>query len=354
MEELKSNIDDEITFKELILKLREIIKVILGRWKFILFVTLLFMAMGWYKIYRLPVTFSSKLTFMLNEDDGGNIGGLGSLVASFGGGISGDFNLEKILALLRSRTIVQQVLFEKISLEDKDDFIINHIIKCYGYHDKWEENKSLNKFLFRSSNFDSFTRKEKGVLKTIHRKVIATDGLLYANIDNSTSILTMGIESLSETLSLDMTKLLFEKLSNFYINKTIEKQKQNFEIAKFRSDSIRLILDGLQYKVLKMQDTDRNLSLMQYKSEEFKMQRELRVLIEVYTENRKNQEITEFALKNKTPVIQVIDFPIVPLSPSKGFGTYLNNIILYAFLGAFLAIIFFAGKNILGDILIEK
>ena len=90
--------DDEITLKELILKIQEFYREVLKRWLLVILITLPVMGYMFYKAYKTPNTYPATLTFMVNEDKAG--GGLGGLAASFGlGGGGGEYNLEKILSL---------------------------------------------------------------------------------------------------------------------------------------------------------------------------------------------------------------------------------------------------------------
>ena len=91
---------------------------------------------------------------MMNDDEGGGLGSLGGLAASFGfgGGGSGEFNLEKMLSLLKSRNIIQQGLFEKAELGGKTDFFANHLIAEYDFHKKWEDKEDLKDFVFKNDS----------------------------------------------------------------------------------------------------------------------------------------------------------------------------------------------------------
>ena len=58
---------------------------------------------------------------MVNEEEGGGISGLSSILGSFGfgGGVGGKYNLERILELSLSQNIIQQAIFKKVEIEGK-------------------------------------------------------------------------------------------------------------------------------------------------------------------------------------------------------------------------------------------
>ncbi|MFK7776062.1 MAG: hypothetical protein AB8F94_28325, partial [Saprospiraceae bacterium] len=290
----------------------------------------------------------------MNEDDGSGLGALGGLAASFGfgGGGGGEFNLEKMLSLLKSRNIIQQGLFEKTEIDGVVDFFANHLIREYDFHEEWEESETLKDFTFKNEKVDEFTRTDYEALKSVYAKIVGSDktqGILSSNINEDTGIMTLNIESVNETLSIKLLNSLFEKLSTFYIDKTIEKQKQTYEITKNKTDSLLGVMNYVQARLLKVKDTRRNTTLNQYRSEELKLEREYQINLIAYGEALKNREIADFTLKSKTPFIQSIDLPIPPLEPNKTLTTYIKQIIIGGILGVFLAIAFIIGRKIYRD-----
>ncbi len=354
MKEQNYTEEDEITLKELILKIKEFFGEVIKNWLIIALITIPVVLYFFYQTYKTPITYTSELTFMMNDDDGGGLGGLGGLAASFGlgGGGGSEFNLEKMLSLLKSRNIIQQGLFEKVEIDGKVDFFANHIIEEYNFYEKWEESESLKNFMFRNDRINDFSRVENQGLKSIYSFVIGSakiKGMLSSNINEDTGIMTLKIESTDEDLSIKFLNSLFNKLSAFYIDKTIEKQKATYEITKNKADSLLGVMNYVQSRLLKLKDTNRNTTLNQYRSEELKLERDYQISLIAYGEALKNKEIADFSLKSKTPFIQSIDLPIPPLSPNKTIITYIKQIIIGGILGVFLAIAFIIGRKIYRD-----
>ena len=166
---------DEITLKELILKVREYWREVWKNRFLVLLISALFASIFLWRAWIAPVVYLAELTFMVNEDEGGGLGGVASILGQFGlgGGSSGKFNLDKILELSRSRKIVSQVLFEEIEVDGKVDYIANHIIDEYAFHEDWEDDtKGLKDFYFINGEFEEFGRVENRALKLVYTKVI--------------------------------------------------------------------------------------------------------------------------------------------------------------------------------------
>ncbi len=342
--------DDEITLKELILKVQEFYTEIIRNWTWILFITIPLIVFMLYRSSSTPTKYLASLTFMLNEEENSAMGALGGLAASFLGGSSGgEFNLDKMLALAKSRNIIQRALFEKIELNGETDFYGNHLITMYGFHEKWEEHESLKKFKFTHDSLAVFNRTENSALKRLHSLVIgsAKNPGLLSNVKDDTGIINMNLSSNNEDLSINLVKTIYTKLSNFYIDKAIEQQKQTYLLVKAKTDSLRKELNNTQYQLLKFKDSQRNLSLRQYGAQELRLQRNTQILSLAYGEALKNLEMADFSLKSKTPFIQSIDIPIAPIAPIK--ESKIKSIILGGVLGLFISIILIIGRKIIRD-----
>lgn len=343
--------DDEITLKELILKIQEYWQEILKNWKLIFLIIIPFVAFFLIKAFLTPATYSAQLTFMVNEDEGGGgFGGVSAILGQFGfgGGGQSSYNLDKILELSRSRKIIQMALFEKVNIDGKKDYLANHLIEEYEFHEKWKKDTTgLKDFLFVKDSVELFSRVENKVLKSLHGQLIGgenTKGLLSASYGEETGILNITHETTSEELSIFLTEILFEKLSQFYIDKTIEKQQQTYDILKIKTDSLRRALNGAQYQLLKFEDTNRGLTLSQSNAEKVRLMQEVQKITLAYGESYKNMEFSDFALKSKTPFVQVIDLPIEPIKPVG--QSKLKALIIGGFLGCFLSIGFLIGRKI--------
>lgn len=347
--------EDEITLKELILKSKDFFFEAVRSWKLILLLSVLFSAFMLYRAITEPVTFDATLSFMINEDEGNSLGAMGGLLGSIGIGVGGGskYNLEKMLQLSRTRRIVQEILFEKIKIKDKEDFIANHIIDIYQFHDKWKDDTTgLKNFVFANNNFDQFKRFENKALKSVFRKVVGNPtldiiGLLYSDISDETGIMKLKVSSESEKLSIDMVKIVYEKLSGFYIDKTIEKQQTTYTIVKAKVDSIRTLLQQSEYALADFKDSSLSLISKKAKLRELQLEAKIRMLYGMLAESTKNYEIADFSLKNKTPIIQIIDSPIAPIKPKQESKP--KAIIIGAIIGGFIGLIYVFGRKIIRD-----
>jgi len=255
--------EDEITLKELILKVQEYFWEVVRNWKWVVLITIPFILLFLYQAISTPVTYHSELTFMVNEDDGGGIGGVSAILGQFGfaGGGKGKNNLDKILELAKSRIIVQQVIFDSISVNGRTDYLGNHVIRLYKFHEKWaDDTTGLKEFTFVDS--DLSTRQEKRALKSVYSKIIGGEkvkGIFSSKYSKDTGIMQFNAKTVSEELSIELCNILYEYLSSFYVSRTVEKQQQTFDVMLQKVDSVKKIMSSAEYQLADFLDQNRGL-----------------------------------------------------------------------------------------------
>jgi len=348
--------DDAISLKYLILKFKEFWNELWRYWWIILLFVIPIALFMVYSAISTPKTYPAKLTFMVNDDEGGGgLGGAASVLSSFGIGGSGggDYNLEKMLELVRSRKLMQTFLFKKQKIEGKEDYYSNHLIDLYDYHEVWlEDTTGLRDFKFTHDSIGGFTRTENSVLKQLHGKMIGNvangiKGLLGSSISENTSIMTLTLNTESEALSILMLEDVFEELSDYYVEKSIEKQKFTYDAMKFKTDSIYKELRSAEYGLANYKDTNRGLYTAKKQLKTGQLTAKIQMLYTMYGEAIKNLEMAEFGLRDKTPVVQVIDLPIPPIRPVG--DSLIKNLIIACLLGGLLGAGFIIVRKIIRD-----
>ena len=345
--------DDEITLKELILKIQEYYQKVMTHWKMVVIGGVVMGAIFLTKALLEDTTYTATLTFMVNEDEGGRAGGaIAGLLGQFGfsTGATGKYNLPKILELSRSRRIVQEALMERVNIDGQMDYLANHIIRLYEYHDQWEDIEDLQNFLFKADSVEIFKESENKALKSIYSQVVGDpdnkiEGLLSTSFGEETAIMKLSVKSISEILSIEIANVIYEKLSLFYIQKSTEKQEQTYRLMKSKADSLLSLANNRQMQLLKFNDTYRSLPLQQYSAKRLELERDVQIFTIAYGEAIKNVEIADFAFKNATPFFQIIDWPIPPLKGSFSIINLLKTIIVGGIFGSFILIVYLIIKN---------
>jgi len=328
----KENINnDDLTLKDIINLVIKYFHEVKKYWILPLAFGILFAGYKGYKAYAQKATYKATLTFMINEDEGAKLGGGAASILGRLGGTTAKFNLDKILELSKSRNIVQQALFSKIAMDKKEDYFANHFIKAYDLN-----KNSKNPIVFSRDDVDKFTDAENAMLQKIYIMLVGPEGLVSNSSNDKSGIMTMTISTVNELLSIEFLKKLYDKLSNFYISKSIEKEQVAYNALKTKSE--RLYAQMNSKEAAKASFDDSNLSVFQESSKlpGKRYERDARILGAIYAEVIKNLELAEISLQNKTPFVQVIDYPIPPLEPQK--DSLLKSILLGLLLGGIIGI----------------
>ncbi|GLR18832.1 hypothetical protein [Portibacter lacus] len=352
--------DDEITLKELILKIKEFWRELWKYWWLIAIITLPFLGYMVYKAVNAEVTYPAQLTFMVNKDEGGGLSGLSGILGTFGlgGGGKGEYNLDKMLQLLKSRRITEHVLFTAEAIEGNSDFLANHVINNLDTLDKWSSKPGilggkpdpLKDFRFTHDSIEIFSNLENAAVKRLQGRIIGSEnnaGFLSSGYNEESGILNIKCETQHEYLSIVLTNNYFEKLSKFYTDKTIGGQKITYDLIKIKSDSIFSELSTSEYQLAKLIETSRGIYLETEQLKKQRLNREIQKLSLMYAETAKNLEIADFTLKTKTPFVTLIDAPISPIKPNS--TSLLRSLIVGGFLGVFVGALFVVARKIYKD-----
>ena len=361
-QEIYGNPNDELSLGEIIQVVIDYFYEVIRYWFIIpLFIIppLLYFAIPAYQ--DIP-TYSANSTFMLNDDSAGDITGIGGLLGSLGlgGGKRGESNLQKVLQLFESRRIVEATLFSKTEINGNSDFFANFVIDQYGFHNIIEESGKathlleLEDFRFNHSKLDSFSNVEKTVLAILYKKVsgdpaAGLEPMIDSELDEISGIMKLSVTSRTEALTIKMLETFYQQLSDYYINKTVEKQQKLKNIVQLKKDSIEMELLNAEYKLADFEDSNRNLVTVKGELKRTKLRRKERILTSMYMQIVANLEKADFALRQKTPYVQIIDPPKTPIFPAK--KSLVRGILMGLVLGLGLGVVFLVLRKLVRDAL---
>jgi uncharacterized protein involved in exopolysaccharide biosynthesis len=110
-------------------------------------------------------------------------------------------------------------------------------------------------------------------------------------------------------------------------------------------------LEIAELEFAKVKDINQRIVKASGRLKELQLMRRVEVLNTMYLEIVKNLELSKITLLNQTPIINIIDKPILPLQVEKKSKTVLG--LLGVFLGGFLSLIFFVFRKLFKDALSE-
>jgi hypothetical protein len=145
--------------------------------------------------------------------------------------------------------------------------------------------------------------------------------------------------SFDELFAKYFCEALAKQVSQFYVSTKSQKARMNMAILEKQTDSIRGELNSAIMGVAVANDNTFSLNpaLNIRRTPSVRRQVDVQANTAILTELVKQTEVAKVTLRKETPLIQVIDKPILPL-PKERFGKA-KGIFLGGFLGGFLIIL---------------
>jgi hypothetical protein len=302
--------------------------------------------------YLISPVHYARTTFVLdNENSGGSMGDLSSLASLAGINASSFidasslFQIDNIQELYKSNSMIKKTLLSEVEFENKNFLIIERFIKAERLEKKWKNlGVEINDFKSKHS-----TRIKDSLIKELI-KIIKKDFLIVNKPSRKTTILEIGFDHKDEILAKTFNENLVGIVNNFYNKTKTLKTGLNLEILQRQADSVKIVLDT---SIMILAETDQSIpnpnpltkvSQVPYQ----KAMIDVQTNGAIYQELLKQLELAKVAHRNKTPLIQIIDKPELPLENSRW---KLFKAILYGLmLGLSLTVLFISSKRVLNSL----
>lgn len=324
--------NDEMSLNELLVKAKDWFSYLLSQWKIIVLAGIIGGAFGLiYSIVKKPV-YTATLSFALEDEKSGG-GGLGSalgLASSLGfdlGGGGSIFTGSNLTELFKSRSMVEQTLLSPVvSSNGKVVSLAEMYIQDNGWRAKWNDMPKFKNIEFTPNNKrKDLTRVQDSILGIMYEN-LSKEGLDVAQKDKKVAIISIDVSSTNELFSKSFTEALVKQVSDFYVATKSKKARMNMYILQRQTDSIRGELNGAITGVAVANDNTFNLNpaLNVRRAPSARRQVDVQANTAILTELVKQTELAKVTLRKETPLIQVIDKPIMPLKKeylgkAKGF-----------------------------------
>lgn len=348
---------DEITLKELIEKTKEWLFFLLSKWKIIVAAGVIggFLGIG-YAIRQKPV-YTAALTFALEDDKSAGSGGMLSLASQFGinlGSSGGSiFEASNLTELFKSRRMVEQTLMKPVLYKGKTISLAEMYIQSNQWREYWNKKPKFKNIQFLpDTKRKYFTRVHDSILGRIYEN-LTKHSLSVGQKDKKVSIITMEVTSTNELFSKYFCESLISEVGSFYVTTKSKKARANMEILERQTDSIRQELNNAITGVAAANDNNFNLNpaLNIRRVPSARKQVDVQANTAILTELVKQTELAKVTVRRDTPLIQVLDRPILPLKMDQ-FGKK-NGLILGGFLSGFFTVLVLIIIRVLKKIQIE-
>ena len=344
--------NDEIKLKDILIKLSEYKTLLLSNKFTIIFVSGFFLVLGIVFAILSDKKYTAKLTFVVEEQQqgGGALGSMTGIASQFGFDIGGSssvtFSQNNILEFLKSRGVVEAALMQNRKVNKIEDILIEHYLHLNEIKDLWKSDKDLSPVSFHGK----LTQDNDSVSGGIWKDIIE-DKLLVELQSDEANIINLSYTSVDDEFAKMFVETLIEQMSKMYISHQTAQSSNTLDFLSSRADSVFIELEMAEEEFAKVKDINQRIVKASGRLKELQLMRNVEVLNAMYLEIVKNLEISKLTLLNQTPIIQIIDKPILPLEEEFKSKIYFG--LLGAFIGGFLSLIFFIFRKLFKDALSE-
>lgn len=345
---------DEISLKELILKLQDWWRYLLGKW--VLIVIFGFAGAGLGLLFSMfsKQRYMGELTFVLEDSKQGGLGAYSGLASQFGidlggGSGSGLFEGDNIMEFLRSRFILEKTLLTPIEINGEKKTLVNWYIESGEMRRKLDENPRLKGINYPVGQERArFSLLQDSLLNMIRKHLLEKE-LEITKPDKKLSFIKVTTTTENELFAKVFTERLVAEASDFYTYTKTKRSKTNVDKLQAIADSLQDLLNQKTYTLAAVQDVNLNPVRQAAGVKGELVARDKLMLQTMYTEVIKNLELSKLTMVQETPIVQVVDTPILPLE-KKRFGK-LKGLVLGGFLGGFLIVSILVFRRIYKEML---
>ena len=336
--------NDEISLKELIKQLLEWIAFLKTQWKLIIGIAALGGILGFvYASFQKP-SYLATTTFVLEEDNSGGGGIGGALASSFGIDMGGDagglFSSSNIIELMKSRMVIEKTLLNPVKVAGKEISLVDYYIQINDLKKGWSKKPALTNINFQvNTERSKFSLEQDSILETISAD-LKYNNLTIEQKDKKVTILSLTVKTKDELFSKLFCEQLLKETSDFYIETKSKKSRLNVDILQHQVDSIRTELNSAITGVATESDNVYNLNpaFNVKNTPSRRRQVDVQANTAILTQLVAQLELSKVGLRKETPLVQLIDRPILPLKKDK-VGR-LQSLIFGGFLAGFLIVLY--------------
>lgn len=347
--------DDELSLRDLSLKIAEWGRFLFSKSMLLILAGVAGAVIGYIYAYAQKPMYQAELSFVLENDQSAGSGGYAGIASQFGldlGGSSGGgvFSGDNLLELMKSRSLVEKALLSSVNVGTKRLTLAEYYIDFNNLRKNWKSDPKLKNIEFLPDiDRSHFTLKHDSIIGSFYTKIV-NNNLQVDKMDKKSSIMVLNVKSGNELFSKLFAEMLIKEVSDFYIDTKTRKSVDNLEILQRQADSVRRELNSAISGVALSVDANPNAN----PARQILLAPSQRRTVDVQanqvmlTELVKNLELSKMSLRRETPLIQIIDTPILPLK--KIIVSKTTSLLTGGIIGVFILTLFLIAKKLLHNL----
>ena len=313
---------ESFSLLNLINSIKDWLIYLLSNLKGIVIITSIFLSVVLlYNFIKSPVHYA-RTSFVLDSESSSNsIGDIASLASLAGINASSFidasslFQIDNIQELYRSNSMIKQTLLTDSDFGNERSLLIDRLASNEKIDKKWDKlNVDFSTYNSKSNNL----RVHDSILNEVV-KIIKEKYLLVDKPSRKTTILEIGFDHKDELFAKSFNENLVSIVNDFYFKTKTQKTGENLKILERQADSVKKVLDK---SILFLAEKDQSIpnpnpltkvSLVPYQKALVDVQANGAIYQQIVTQ----LELAKVTHRNNTPLIQIIDKPVLPLENSR-------------------------------------
>lgn len=341
----------ELTLKEIFLQINSWLKYLISKWLYILICIAVGLVIGFGMSKFSKPRFKANSNFVLENVGSSGMGDLGSAFGLSGNSNAGLFtSLDNIIWLYNSDELLTKTLLSPVMEgENEGELLINIFTKTSKkLQNIIEDYPEYKNIYFNLKDTSDFNPTQIKYLRACI-SVLKSDNLTVKKVEKTDNIVSVLVEADNEVFAYSFNKNLVQNVNTFYVESKTKKRKENVDKLQLKVDTLKAAIDRNMYEVAETTDQNPfpNPHLKVLNVEPQKQNIDVQVLSNLYIQATQNLELAKNELSKETPIIQLVDEPILPL-PTKKMGMK-TGMTYGGILGFILPLLFFIGRKIYID-----
>jgi len=337
--------NQEIDLRDIFLTIKELKdEIFINKFRVLIFI-FIFIYNSVFLISIQDSKFKAELSFVVEDTQKSpSLSSMSGLASTFGfdmfGPSNSTFSQKNIMELLKTRGVVSKALLQSAIVSGKDDLFIHHYISIYDLNSDWDKN------LKRLSFNNDLDLMHDSIMTMVWVRIIE-DELSVEIRNDKTDIIYLSFICSNEKFAKLFSESLITEMSRMYVLYQTKQSTNTIDFLQNRADSVFLVLETAEEEYARVKDINQRIIKASGRLKELQLMRNVEVLNTMYLELVKNIEMSKLTLLNKTPIIQVIDKPILPLEDTK-ISVLLISIISF-FLALFISVFYIIIRKLVND-----
>jgi hypothetical protein len=336
--------EEEFSFKQLIDKRRDDLKYLYKLRTKIVIGLLVGGIIGALIAWIKPITYTARLTFVVEDTKASGGGLISALAGQFGFDMGAMANSGSVLAgdnvqeLLKSQKIIKQTLLTPFAKNPKYT-LADRYADTYKLKKKWKNSSKIGRIISFPPDKKDYTRLQDSLLHVIIKSIVEEE-LSVVKTDKKLSFFEINTTLRDEKLAQLLCSRLIDEATEFYINTKTSRLRANVARLQRRADSLTYMLNRKTYSASQANQIllDLNPAYSVANAGIEVRERDKMVSATIYSEVVKNLEVSKTMLIQETPTFQIVDEPELPLKKNR--LKYSVAIVLGGIVGSFLYAVF--------------